>query len=78
MANQTKMIIITSNEDLIRQFSLNTNQNTHIIDLDNKQQMVPTTEDKSQLINLAFFAHLSELVRILYSINKSIVSIFIF
>lgn len=39
MAGQTKMIIITSDEDIIRQFAFNKNLNTHIID---NRQMTPT------------------------------------
>jgi hypothetical protein len=38
MAAQTKMIIITSDEDIIRQFSLNKTKNIHIIDLDNDER----------------------------------------
>ncbi|UJR08026.1 hypothetical protein I4U23_012303 [Adineta vaga] len=38
MAGQTKLIIVTSNEDLIRQITFNKSLNTHIIDLDNNQQ----------------------------------------
>jgi len=58
MANQTKMIIITSDENVIRRFSLN--KNTQIIDLDNNTLMTSTTKD----IDLNFLAQLSELVRI--------------
>jgi hypothetical protein len=58
MAGQTKMIIITSDEDVIRRFSLN--KNTQIIDLDNDTLMTSTTKD----IDLNFLAQLSELVRI--------------
>jgi len=36
MADETKVIIITTNEDIIRQFTLNKTTNTHIIDLDNE------------------------------------------
>jgi hypothetical protein len=62
MTGQTKMIIITSNEDIIRQFSFNKTTNTHIIDLDNNKQMVPIEKDSNNSVNLAFFAGLSELV----------------
>jgi uncharacterized protein with PIN domain len=58
MAGQTKMIIITSDEDVIRRFSLNKTTNTQIIDLDNNTQMISTVKD----INLDFLAQLSELV----------------
>jgi hypothetical protein len=62
MMTETKMIIITSNEDIIRQFSFNKTTNTHIIDLDNNKQMVPIEKDSNNSVNLAFFAGLSELV----------------
>jgi hypothetical protein len=58
MAGQTRMIIITSDEDVIRRFSLN--KNTQIIDLDNDIQITSTAKD----INPNFLAQLSELVRI--------------
>jgi hypothetical protein len=58
MAGQTKMIIITSDEDVIHRFSLNKTTNTQIIDLDNNTQMISTVKD----INLDFLAQLSELV----------------
>ncbi len=60
MAGQTKMIIITSDEDVIRRFSLNKNKNTQIIDLDNDIQITSTAKN----IDLNFLAQLSELVRI--------------
>jgi hypothetical protein len=66
MAAQTKMIIITSNEDIIRQFSLNKTTNTHIVDLDNNQQVTSIAKDNNNIINLALLAELSELVRIQY------------
>ena len=67
MAAHTKMIIITSNEDLIRQFTSNKNTNTHIIDLDNNNKPIPAlTNDNNNTINLDLLAHLSELVRIKY------------
>ncbi|CAF1267911.1 unnamed protein product [Rotaria sordida] len=59
-ANETKMIIITSNEDVIRQFSLNkTHNNTLIIDLDNEKQISSISKNNS--INLSVLAQLSEL-----------------
>ncbi len=57
MAGQTKMIIITSNEDLIQKLSLNQKINTQIIELDDDEQ-------DNNIINLPFLAELSELVRI--------------
>lgn len=63
MAGSTKMIIITADEAIIQQFALNNmNKNTHIIDLDNNKQIVPTTNDTNNIINLDFLAHLSALV----------------
>jgi hypothetical protein len=39
MAGQTKMIISTSNANVIRQFSLSKSMNTRIIDLDDERQV---------------------------------------
>jgi hypothetical protein len=64
MAGQTKMIIITSNEDLIRQFCANKTTNTQIIKLDHDKQVTTMAEDDSNITNLAFLAELSELVRV--------------
>jgi hypothetical protein len=64
MATQTKMIIITSDENIIRQFSLNKTKNTHIIDLDNANQVTSIEKDDDNKINLDLLAQLSELVRI--------------
>jgi hypothetical protein len=64
MASQTKMIIITSDEDIIRQFAFNKNKNTHIIDLDNNKQMASTAQNNNNIIDLDFLAELSQLVRI--------------
>lgn len=41
MASQTKMIIITTDEHIIRQFASNKNENTHIISIDNNNQTGP-------------------------------------
>jgi hypothetical protein len=59
---QTKMIIITSNEDVIRQFSLNNTTNTHVIDLDNDKQATSIAKDNNNIINMALLAELSQLV----------------
>ncbi len=64
MATQTKMIIITSNEDLIQQFSLNKTKNTKIIDLDNTNQITLIDKDNNDIIDFNLLAQLSELVRI--------------
>jgi hypothetical protein len=64
MAGQTKMFIITSDEDVIRQFSLN--KNTHIIDLDDANKFALNETDDKNKINLAFLSQLQQLVRILY------------
>jgi hypothetical protein len=70
MAGQTKMIIITSNEDIIRQFSFNkTNKNTHIIDLDDQKQITSNQTDDNIIMNLAFLAELAKLVRIFLKLN---------
>jgi hypothetical protein len=62
MAGETKMIIITSNEDLIQQLSTKKTSNTRIIDLDDETQM--TAMGNTNTTNLAFLAELSEIVRI--------------
>jgi hypothetical protein len=64
MTGQTKMIIITSNEDLIRKLSLNKTINTQIIELDHDKQVTAMAEDDNNIINLPFPAELSQLVRI--------------
>jgi hypothetical protein len=64
MASQTKMIIITSDEDIIRQFSFNKAKNTKIIDLDIDNQIDSIENDHNNTVNLNFLAELSELVRI--------------
>ena len=61
MAGHTKIIIITSNEDTIRQFSLNKSADTHIILLDNDKQ-VTTTANNNNIMDMALLAELSELV----------------
>jgi hypothetical protein len=64
MATQTKMIIITSNEDFIHQFSLDKTKNTHIIYLDDPNQVTSIKKDDNNTINSALLAQLNELVRI--------------
>ena len=57
MAGQTKMIIITSDEDIIRQFAFNTNKNTLIIDMDNKNRQITSPiekNDDNNTINLNY------------------------
>ncbi len=66
MTGQTKMIIITSDEDIIRQFSFNKTKNTHIIDLDNNKQETSTETDGNNIINMALLAELSKLVCIIF------------
>jgi len=65
MSSQTKMIIITSNEDIIQQLSFNKTKNTHIIDLDKNNQINLNGKDDNHIIDLNLLAQLSELVRIL-------------
>jgi hypothetical protein len=62
MNNQAKMIIITSNEDLIEQISLNKSENTRIIDLDRNKSNSSLNKDNNNSIDLNFLAQLSELV----------------
>jgi hypothetical protein len=64
MTGQTKMIIITSDEDLIRKLCLNKTINTQIIELDHDKQVTAMAEDDNNIINLPFPAELSQLVRI--------------
>ncbi|CAF1235264.1 unnamed protein product, partial [Adineta steineri] len=54
MTGQTKMIIITSDENIIRQFAFNQNTNTHIIDMDinNRQIISIEKNDNNNTINL--------------------------
>jgi len=77
MAGETKMILITSNENLIRQFFLNKAANTRIIDIDNDNRMTSTIND-NDMTDLALFAGLSELVCILYLYNSWKLKRFIF
>jgi len=65
MASHTKMIVITSDEDVIRKLSLNKTINTRIIELDDDNEMALMAKNDHNIINLAFLAELSELVRIL-------------
>jgi len=62
MSSQTKMIIITSDEDIIRQFSFNKSKNTQIIDLDNGNQVISTAKDNNNTTNLNLLAQLSGIV----------------
>jgi hypothetical protein len=59
MAGQTKMIFITSDEDLVRKISSNKSTNTRIIDLDDHEQVSLAVNDNN-IINLTL-AELSEL-----------------
>ena len=63
MLSRTKMVIITSNEDIIQQFSLNKSEKTQIIDLDEDFDLTSLSTDQKNLTDLAFLAQLSELVR---------------
>jgi hypothetical protein len=58
------MIVITSDEDVIRKLSLNKKINTQIIELDDDNEMALMAKNDHNIINLAFLAELSELVRI--------------
>jgi hypothetical protein len=62
MAGHTKMIVITSDEDVIRKLSLNKSINTQIIELDDDNEMALMAKNDHNIINLAFLAELSELV----------------
>lgn len=70
MAGSTKMILITSDEDIIRQFTLNNNKKTHIIDLDDNKHLTSiAAENNNDIIDFNFLAHLSELVRIEFELS---------
>ena len=53
MADQTKMIIITSDEHLIEQFSLQKSKDTQIIDLDDDQSIDTNLDNKALLVTLS-------------------------
>jgi hypothetical protein len=69
MINQPKMIIITSNEDLINQLSLNNSKDTRIIDLDENKSTTSIPKENNNFLDLTFLAQLSEFVSINYLIN---------
>jgi len=62
MATHTKMIIITSNEDIIQQLSFNKAKNTQIIDLDNNNQITLNGKDDNDSTDLNLLARLSGIV----------------
>ena len=68
MAAKTKMIIITSDEDLIKQLSTKNNQNTSVINLDDHGQAI-TTDNQNNASNVAILTGLSQFVRIFYRKN---------
>lgn len=72
-AQQTKMIIITSDEDLIRQISLRKAANTRIVDLDHPNDALTTDDDELNMMSLALLAELSTLVCVL-SCHRQLVS----
>ena len=55
MSTGTKMIILTSDEDLIHKLSSTQNSTTYLIDLNEQKQTNP--------VNAGFFAELSQIVR---------------
>jgi len=61
MARPTKMIFITTNQELISQIASKKSTNTHIIDLDDDKQMSSITKVNNNNINLTL-AELSKLV----------------
>jgi hypothetical protein len=66
MSRQTKMMVVTSDEDLIRRLFLNKSANTRIIDLDDNRSGTSAIKDNSHVIDLAFLAQLAEPVRTFY------------
>jgi hypothetical protein len=61
MARPTKMIFITTNQELISQIASKKSTNTHIIDLDDDKQVSSITKVNNNNINLTL-AELSKLV----------------
>ncbi|CAF0907329.1 unnamed protein product [Adineta ricciae] len=59
MNGQTKMIIITSDEDLIRQLALHKRPDTRIVDLDRPNQHLAANPNENDMIDLAFLAEFS-------------------
>ena len=57
------MIIITSDEDIIRQFSANKPQNTRVIDLDGDEPPTVNGMPGNNMMSLAFLTELSQTVR---------------
>jgi hypothetical protein len=66
MASQKKIVIITSDEDLIQQLSLHKTLNTRIIDLDDNSHSASTTNDNTNVTDLTFLARLSQPVSASY------------
>ncbi len=66
MTSQKKIVVITSNEDLIRQLSLHKTPNTHIIDLNETNQNASMANGNDNIIDLTFLAKLSQPVSIFY------------
>jgi len=64
MAARTKMIIITSNEDIVRQYSLNKTKNIQIIDSNKDKQINSIENDENNIMDFDLLAELSQLVRI--------------
>lgn len=64
MDKKTKLIIVTSDEHFIEKISSNKSGNTHIIDLDNDEQVAQMIDNEKNIINLAFLAQLSTTVGI--------------
>ena len=66
MAGPTKMIIITSDEDIIRQFSSNKTRNTRIIDLNDDEPTTSNGISAKNMMDLVELAQLSQPVCILF------------
>lgn len=62
MSGQTKLIIITSDEDIIRQFSLNATNNAQVIDLDSVKQTTSNQNHDDILLRLAGLTELPKSV----------------
>jgi hypothetical protein len=66
MTSQKHIVLLTSDEDLIRQLFLHKTSNTRIIDLHGSNQSTSRTDNNDNMIDLTFLAKLSQPVSISY------------
>jgi hypothetical protein len=70
MPGQKKIMIVTSDEDLIHQLSSHKTPNRCIIDLDGTNQSVTMSNNNENITDLTFLAQLSQLVNISYFLQS--------